>query len=80
LHASPSVHDVPFATTELTQLPPLHTSAVHGLPSLQSPFVTHGWQPGIGLFVQPVTLLQPSTVQALPSSQLSGVPAAQLPL
>jgi hypothetical protein len=45
---------------------------VHELPSLQV-------VPESGVCVQPVVALQASVVQALPSSQLSAVPAAQVP-
>jgi hypothetical protein len=47
---------------------------------LQSPFTVHAWQPGIGVLMHPLTPLHTSLVQALPSSQLSIVPAVQLPL
>jgi hypothetical protein len=65
--------------TVFWQLPPLQTSAVHGLLSLQSPFTLHDWQPGIGVFVQPLTALQASVVQAFESLQLRAVPAVQIP-
>ena len=55
-------------------------SVVHGLPSLQSPFVLHDVQPTIGVWVQPVTGLQASVVHALPSSQLSADPGVQTPI
>jgi hypothetical protein len=80
LQASPSVHEVPLLTTVFWQLPALQTSLVHGFRSLQSPLTVHDWQLGIGVWVQPLTALQASVVQLLPSSQLSGVPAAQVPL
>jgi hypothetical protein len=57
----------------------LHVSAVHGLLSLQSAGVVHDVHPAIGVCVQPLTGLQASVVQALPSLQLSGVPAAHTP-
>jgi hypothetical protein len=80
LHTVASAHDVPFASTVFWQLPALHTSAVHGLLSLQLAFVVHDRQLGIGVFVQPLTGLQESAVHALPSSQLSAVPAVHVPL
>ena len=79
LQALPSEHGVPAGTTAFTQVPTLHTSVVQGFESLQSPFTVQGWQPGIGVFVQPLTGLQASTVQALLSLQLGAVPGAQTP-
>jgi hypothetical protein len=79
LQAFPSEHAVPFATTAFEQTPALQVSVVHGLPSLQSPGTTQGWQPEIGVFTQPERTLHESVVQALLSLQLSGVPAVQLP-
>jgi hypothetical protein len=38
------------------------------------------WQPGIGVFVQPLMALQASVVHALPSLQLSAGPGVQTPL
>ena len=80
----------PLAATQLSvvqALPSLQTSAV---PAAQVPF----WQVSVplqtlasahdvpfvtGVVVQPVAGLQPSVVQALPSSQSSAVPAVQTP-
>jgi hypothetical protein len=79
LQASPSEHDVPFATVGFWQTPALQTSLVQGLLSLQSAATLHDWQPAIGVWLQPVTGLHASVVQALLSLQLSGVPDAQTP-
>jgi hypothetical protein len=80
LQAFPSEHEVPFPSTVFWHAPPTQASAVHGFASLQSPLPLHGWQPRIGAWVHPLTGLQASVVQALPSSQSSGVPAAHTPL
>jgi hypothetical protein len=63
----------------LLQTPALHTSVVHGLPSAQSAFTTQEAQPAIGVFWQPLSAWHESVVQALPSLQLSGVPAVHTP-
>jgi hypothetical protein len=57
----------------------LHTSVVHGLPSLQSPLPPHGTQPGWAVFTHPDTALHVSVVQALASLQLRPLPAAHVP-
>jgi hypothetical protein len=80
LHTLPSEHVVPFATTGFWHTPALQTSFVHGFESLQSAGTLHDWQPAIGVWMQPLSALQESVVQALPSSQLSGVPAEQSPV
>jgi hypothetical protein len=80
LQASPSEQEVPFATTLFEQTPALQTSVVQGLPSLQSPFTLHDWQPAIGVFTQPEPALHVSVVQALLSLQLGGVPPVQVPV
>jgi hypothetical protein len=80
LQASPSAHEVPFATVGFWQLPPLHRSVVQGLLSLHCAFTLHVWQPGTGELVHPVTTLHPSMVQVSPSLQSRGGPAVQLPV
>jgi len=80
LQRFPSAHEEPLGSTVLLQTPVLQTSLVHGLPSAQSAFTTHDSQPGMGVFWQPLTAEHESVVQALPSLQLSGVPAAHTPL
>jgi hypothetical protein len=75
-----SAHDVPLATAVFWQTPALHTSEVHGFVSSQSPLTVHGWQPAMGVLLHPLMGLQLSVVHALLSSQLSGVPAVQVPL
>jgi hypothetical protein len=75
-----SAQVVPLVTAGLEQMPEVHTSLVHGLPSEQSAATAQGWQPAIGVFVHPLMALQASVVQALLSLQLSGVPDVQLPL
>jgi hypothetical protein len=57
----------------------MQASLVHGFESLQSAATAQDWQPAIGEWMQPLTALQESVVQALPSSQLGGAPAAQRP-
>jgi hypothetical protein len=79
LQAFPSEHELPLARTEFWQLPLTQVSAVHGLRSLQSALTVQLWQPGIGVFWHPVTALQVSVVQALPSLQLGAVPGVQMP-
>jgi hypothetical protein len=79
LHTVASAHEVPSGSWGFPQTPPAHTSLVHGLPSAQSAFTTQGWHPGICAFWQPLTGVQVSVVQALPSLQLSVVPAVQAP-
>jgi hypothetical protein len=54
------------------QTPPAHTS-----PTVQASLSEH--DAVLLLCVQPLSALQPSSVQPLPSSQLSGVPARQPP-
>ena len=61
----------------LAQLPALHASVVHALPSSQSAGVVQGGQPGSGVCVQPSVASQASVVHGLPSSQLGGVPGWQ---
>src|SRR5262249_39015162 len=80
LHTLPSEHVVPFATTGFWQTPTLQTSLVHGFESLQSAATLHGWQPAIGVWMQPLSASQESVVHAFPSLQLSGVPVVQRPL
>jgi hypothetical protein len=80
LQLLPSLHDVPFETTALLHAPAEQVSVVHGFESLQSALMLHELQDGMGACWQPLTVLQESVVQALPSLQLSAVPAAQLPL
>jgi hypothetical protein len=63
----------------LLQTPSVHTSLVQGLPSAQSKPVAQGWQPGMGVWMQPVMGSQVSTVQPLVSLQLSAAPAVQVP-
>jgi hypothetical protein len=75
LHALPSGHGAPSTTGPFWHAPWLHTSAVHGLLSLQSALPVHVMQPGTGVCTQPLCALQLSVVHALPSSQPSGVPA-----
>jgi hypothetical protein len=60
-----------------TQAIAVHESVVHGSPSSQSESIVQ--QPAIGLCPQPAGSAHMSAVQALPSSQLSGVAAGQLP-
>jgi hypothetical protein len=79
LQALPSLQAVPLATVGFEHTPEVHTSEVHGLPSAQLAPVLQDWQPPIGVFVHPLTALQESVVQALPSLQLSAVPAVQVP-
>jgi hypothetical protein len=79
LHRLPSAHAVPLARTGLLHTPPVQTSLVHGLPSAQSPAPAHGAQPPIGVCWQPLSAWQLSVVQALPSLQLSTVPAVHTP-
>jgi hypothetical protein len=74
------VHEVPFATTALAQMPALHESIVHGFESLQSLLTTHEAQPEMGVCWQPLVALQLSVVHAFESLQLSAVPAAQTPV
>jgi hypothetical protein len=63
----------------LLHTPAVHTSLVQGLPSAQSAFTTQESHPPIGVFWQPESGWHESVVQALASSQLSGVPAAHTP-
>jgi hypothetical protein len=63
----------------LLHTPAVHTSFVHGLPSLQSAATAQGWHPGTGLFWQPLSGLQVSVVHGFVSLQLSEVPAAHTP-
>src|SRR5262249_18848334 len=79
LHPSPSEHDVPFAATVFWHCPPTQESTVHGFVSLQSAGTPHGWQPAIGVWMQPLKALQLSVVHALPSLQFIGVPGAHVP-
>jgi hypothetical protein len=79
LHTFPSLHEAPFASGVFEHTPPLQTSAVHGLLSVQSAFVAHGRQPAMGVCTHPVTALHVSVVQALPSLQLRGDPGLQTP-
>jgi hypothetical protein len=58
----------------------LQLSVVQGLLSLQSAGVVQETQPAIGVCVHPVTGLQLSVVQALPSSQLRADPGVQTPI
>jgi hypothetical protein len=80
LQALPSLQAVPLATIGFEQTPAVHTSEVHGLPSAQLALIVQDWHPPMGVFVHPLTALQASVVQALPSLQLRGVPAAHTPL
>jgi hypothetical protein len=80
LHGLPSLHAVPLATTALVHTPAAHVSVVHGLLSLQSAATLHALQPAMGVCWQPLTPLHVSAVHAFPSSQLSAVPTAHVPL
>src|SRR2546427_613246 len=79
LHTFPSLHEAPFVSAAFVQTPPLQTSDVHGLLSMQSAFVAQGWQPGLAVWTQPLTALHASVVHAFPSSQLRGDPRVQIP-
>jgi hypothetical protein len=79
LHTLASGHEEPSGTTGLLQAPSVQMSLVHGLPSAQSAFTTQGWHVGICVFWQPLTGVQVSVVQALPSLQSRAVPALQTP-
>jgi hypothetical protein len=79
LQRLPSAHEEPLGKMGLLQTPAVQTSLVQGLPSAQSVAKTQDWQPGICVFWQPVTGAHESVVQALPSLQLSGVPAEHTP-
>jgi len=79
LHALPSEHEVPLATAGFWHCPPLHRSAVHGLPSTQSPFTVQLRQPATGACMQPTPGVQVSAVHALPSSQVGGTPGLHTP-
>jgi hypothetical protein len=80
LQRLPSAHEEPSGSTVLLHTPALQTSLVQGFPSAQSPSTPQVWQPGIGVFWHPLTGWHVSVVQALPSLQLRGVPAVQVPL
>jgi len=75
-----SAHELPLGNAGFPQTPSVHTSLVQGFPSAQSAFTPHVWQPGMGVFWQPLTGWHVSVVQALASLQLSGAPAEQVPL
>jgi len=75
-----SAQVVPLVTGGFEQTPAVHTSAVQGLPSAQLALTVQDWHPAICVFVHPLTGLQASVVQALPSLQLRAVPDVQLPL
>lgn len=79
LHWLPSLHAVPLATVLRWQRPAVQTSVVQGLLSSHWFALVHAVQPEIGAWAQPEAALQVSVVQAFPSSQLSGVPALQVP-
>jgi hypothetical protein len=49
LHALPSLQNVPLAIGAFVHAPELHTSVVHGLPSLQSAPPTQARQPLINV-------------------------------
>src|SRR5439155_941918 len=76
-HWAALVHGTQPGMGVLAQLPALHASVVHALPSLQSAAVVQGGQPGSGVCVQPSVGSQASVVHGLPSSQLGGVPGWQ---
>jgi len=78
-HALLLLHDVPFATFVIWQMPALHTSFVQGLLSLHSLLTLHGMQPAICVCSQPVSALHESMVQAFPSLQLGAVPGLHVP-
>jgi hypothetical protein len=52
---------------------------VQGFASLQSAATVQGWQPAIGVWVQPLKALQESIVHALPSLQSRVAPAVHTP-
>jgi hypothetical protein len=80
LQRFPSGHAVPLGTTALLHTPAAQVSVVHGFESLQSAFTVQELHEGMGACWQPLTELHVSVVHALPSLQLSAVPAAQVPL
>jgi hypothetical protein len=80
LQRLPSAHEAPLGNKGLLHTPSVQTSLVHGLLSLQSVPITQDWQPGIGVFWQPLSGWQLSVVQLLPSLQLSPGPAVHTPL
>jgi hypothetical protein len=79
LHTVASAQDAPSGRFVFWHCPALHTSVVQGLPSKHSPLTVQGMHAATGVCVQPVTALQPSTVHALPSLQLSAVPGVHVP-
>jgi hypothetical protein len=79
LQVLPSGHAVPLGTTALLHTPDEQVSAVHGFESLQSACTLQEVQPAIGVFWQPLTVLQLSAVHALLSLQLRAAPAVQVP-
>jgi hypothetical protein len=80
LQRLPSGHAVPFVTTALLHTPAAQVSVVHGFESLQSAFTLQEVHDGTCACWHPVITLHVSVVHALPSLQLSAVPAAQVPL
>jgi len=79
VQASLSLQAEPSAKGTNWHIPLVQRLDVHGLASLHSVALVQGPQPVIGVVVQPLDGLQESVVQALPSLQTRGVPAAQLP-
>jgi len=79
LQALPSPHAAPLAMAVYAHMPLLQAFDVHGLLSLHWLAVVHDAQPAMGAVLQPLAASQLSVVQLLPSLQVSGVPAAQVP-
>ena len=72
-HTSPSsLHAPPSAVGGWLHLPALHTSCVHASPSSMQ-------APSCGVWTQPPSASQPSSEQASPSSQPSGLPPVHAP-
>ena len=80
LQTLPSPQAVPSGRIGFEHTPAEQTSTVQRLPSTQSAATWQGRQPGMKVWLQPVTGSQVSTLQPLSSSQLIAVPAVQTPL
>ena len=79
VQALPSLQAEPSAAAGNAHMPLLHVFVVHELLSLHWLDVVQEAQPAMGVVVQPLDGLQESVVQLLPSLQVSGAPAAQVP-
>jgi hypothetical protein len=79
LHRSASAHGVPSDTAVFWHAPSTHRSSVHGFVSAHWASSVHPPQPGIGVFTQPVTGSQLSSVHGFPSSQSRRNPPSGVP-